>query len=256
MKKKLFTCTGSHEEDNLAKLDKENLFTSEERSWISEQELKNTYLSSKDKLLEWSIKENAGLKFAAINEAANRISEKGFKKILSLGSGMSDNEYFLHLGVEKNVEIISSEYDTYAVKKSNEYFPEFKTIKFDLNYDLVTSLNEKFDAVIFFGAAYAMDDKEFIRLFKDIKEAGIKEIMDFHAGYITNIERIKYYLRPTYKFLKNTFSNQKVYQGKFHGFGRTRKELLRLYSAAGWETHKIMINRGIYPFSIILNPKQ
>ena len=53
MKKKLYTF--SHNIENLNKLDQKTVFSSEEHSLISERELKDSLLLSKDKLIEHSI---------------------------------------------------------------------------------------------------------------------------------------------------------------------------------------------------------
>jgi len=253
MKKKLYTL--SHNIENLNKLDQKTVFSSEEHSLISERELKDSLLLSKDKLIEHSINDNWKLKYLALHEAINRIKEKGFKKIISFGSGFSDLEYFLYLGLDKNIEIVSSDFDTFLVKKSNEFFPEFKTIRFDFFNDSISSLNEKFDLAIFFGSAYVMDDLEFIRLFKDIKKSGVLEIIDFHAGYMTRVEHFKNYIRPAYHFLKNFFYHQDKYLGKFHGYSRSKNELIKLYNQSGWKTHKIIWDRSCYKFSCILDHK-
>ena len=251
MKKKLFTL--SHKESNLKILDQKKVFSAGEHALISESELQDSILSDKNKLIEYSFNQNLNLKYFALREAINRINEKGYKKVLSLGSGMSDLEYFLYLGLSKYIKIVRSDFDTYFVKKANEFFPEFKTIKFDFFHDSISSLNENFDIAIFFGSAYVMDDLEFIRLFQDLKDGGFKEIIDFHAGYMPKVEHFKNYLRPTYRFLKNLFFNQKKYAGKFHGYWRSENELIKLYRLAGWKSHKIIRNKGCYKFTCILN---
>ena len=250
MKKKLFTL--SHKESNLKILDQKKVFSAGEHALISESELQDSILSDKNKLIEYSFNQNLNHKYFALREAINRINEKGYKKVLSLGSGMSDLEYFLYLGLDKDIKIVSSDFDTFFVKKANQFFPEFKTIKFDFFHDSISTLNENFDVAIFFGSAYVMDDFEFIRLFEDIKKAGIKEIIDFHAGYMNKVEHFKNYLRYPYRFLKNLFFETR-YLGKFHGYSRSENELRKLYSRAGWTSHKIIRNKGCYEFSCILN---
>ena len=199
MKKRLYTL--SHNLKNLRDIPSETIFTSDEHSTISELELKENILKSKSNLLEYSLTKNLRSKFQSLFFLVDRIKEKNHKHILSLGSGLSDLEYFLHLSLNKEIEIISSDFDKFYVGKSNELFPEFETIQYDFVKDSLYKINKKIDLVFSFGSFYVMDDKEFIRLFKDIKSSGVKEIIDFHAGFMTKKMYLRYIIYPYYSIM-------------------------------------------------------
>jgi hypothetical protein len=90
---------------------------------------------------------------------------------------------------------------------------------------------------IFFASAYVMDDKEFVHLFKQLKEAGVEKIIDFHAGYMDWKQIMRYFVAPLTNnaLLRRVFKKPtKNYQGKFHGYSRTRNEIRNLYKKSSW----------------------
>jgi hypothetical protein len=92
-----------------------------------------------------------------------------------------------------------------------------------------------------------MNDKEFVRLFKQLKEAGVKKIIDFHAGYIDWKQFIRYYLTPLTNnpLLRRIFRKPiRKYQGKFHGYSRSRSEIRNLYKKSGWNIDKELFIAG------------
>ena len=253
MKKKIYT--RSHNPENLREIPSETIFTSDEHSKISELELKDTILENRNKLLEYCLKKNLRTKFQPLSFLVDRIEEKNYSRVLSLGSGLSDLEYFLYLSLDKDKEILSSEFDRYFVEKSNEFFPEFETIEFDFFNDSLDSINKKIDLVFCFGSFYVMDDLQFIRLLKDIKAAGVKEIIDFHAGFMTKSAYLKNIIRPSYSTFKKLFiKEEETCKGKFHGFSRSRNELINLYKKSGWIPVKEINDLGAYKFTCVLNP--
>ena len=252
MKKRIYTL--SHNLKNLSEIPSETIFTSDEHSKISELELKDNILSSKHNLIEYSLTRNLRSKFQSLSFLVDRIKEKNYNNILSLGSGYSDLEYFLYLSLNKDKKIISSEFDRFFVEKSNQFFPEFETIQFDFVNDSLYKINKKIDLVFSFGSFYIMDDKEFIRLLKDIKSSGVKEIIDFHAGFMTKKIHLKNIIYPYYSIFKNLFNKEeKRFKGKFHGFSRSRNELINLYKKSGWTPVKEINNCDNYKFTCILN---
>ena len=252
MKKKLYTL--SHNLKNLREIPSETIFTSDEHSKISELELKDNELKNKNNLIEYSLTKNIRSKTQALFFLVDRIKEKNYNQIFSLGSGLSDLEYFLYLSLNKNVEIICSDFDQFFVEKSNQFFPEFETIQFDFFNDSLNKINKKIDLAFSFGSFYVMDDNEFIRLFKDIKSSGVREIIDFHAGYMTKKMYLRNLIYPYYSFFKNLFDKEeKTFKGKFHGFSRSRNELINLYKKSGWTPVKEINNLGNYKYTCILN---
>ena len=108
-----------------------------------------------------------------------------------------------------------------------------------------------------------MDDKEFIKLFCDLKKIGVKNIIDFHAGYMDSWDvlrhvkndylipktiRTNYYLR---KILRKPTLSSGNYRGKFHGYSRGRGELRKLYKKSGLKIQK-EISTNSYKYIAIL----
>ena len=75
--------------------------------------------------------------------------------------------------------------------------------------------------------AYVMDKE-----FGELKEAGVKKIIDFDSSFIDWKKIIRYYLTPLTKnpLLRKVFCKPiRSYQGKFHGYSRSRSEKRNLY---------------------------
>jgi hypothetical protein len=108
--------------------------------------------------------------------------------------------------------------------------------------------------VIFFGASYVMDDVLFIDTFRKLKKLGVRQIIDFHGGYISIKKLITMFcILPTKEstLVRRIFGKlpvNKEYRGKFHGWGRTRGELRRLYRKAGFIIHKEM---SVHPYQYV-----
>ena len=252
MKKKLYTIIDNNYSDIINNNDL--IFNSQEHADISELKYKDKSLNSREKVIQDSLNNNLRKKFKPLQFLTDRIEEKNYKNILSLGCGIGDIEYFLYLSLDNNKNLYAGEFDSYLVKKSNQFFPEYKTFEFDFYKDSFKDLNYKFDIVFAFGAFYVMDDDNFIQLLKDIKSSGVKEIIDFHAGYIKKIDKLNY-LRKDFLKIFNFFNSDDntLLNKKFHGFARDSDELIRLYNKAGWDSINVVRNNGIYKFTAILN---
>lgn len=228
MKIKLYT--KSHPIELLKKYSNNNeIFTAKEHSKIVE-EGSGEIFKSKSKLLE-SYLSNDIEKISSIKILIDRIKKKNYKVVASLGSGPSVLEYFLYLSIPKNKQIISSDFDTFTVRKSNEFFPEFKTIEFDFFRDTIKKFDTQIDMVFFFGSSYVMDDNQFIKLLKDIKSHGIKEIVDFHVGCMKYKDPIIHVLKTLKNFV---IPNKDKFKGKFHGYLRNKGHIKKLIKEAGW----------------------
>ena len=94
-----------------------------------------------------------------------------------------------------------------------------------------------------------MDDKEFIKLFGDLKKIGVKNIIDIQAGYLDLWDVLRYlrndYLIPKTlreyilrKILLKTILPSNSYRGKLHGYWRSRGEWRKLYKKSGLEVKK------------------
>tara|TARA_Y100000589_G_scaffold207935_1_gene196089 strand:- start:1007 stop:1765 length:759 start_codon:yes stop_codon:yes gene_type:complete len=232
----------------------EQIFNSDERSKLSELEFKKKSIHSRKELIKISLKKNFKKKFKPFQFLIDRISEKNYNNILSLGSGSGDIEYFLSLTLNKDQKLYAAEFDKYLVRKATEFFPEFTTFEFDFFKDSFQNINQKFDLVYSFGSFYVMDNDQFIKLLKNIKASGVKEIIDFHAGYMTRKEKIKHIFKTLISIFQRPNSKPiDSLSQKFHGYIRDRSELIKIYKKAGWEPIEEIRNYGIYKFICILN---
>jgi hypothetical protein len=241
MKRKLYT--KSHDLGLLKDIDNDGgIFTAAEHSYISKKE-NEKYTKSKESLLHHYLSLNAKMKFSALGFVIDYINASGFQNVLSMGAGECVLEYLLRLGLPGPATVTATDFDSFFIEKANEFFPSIFSIRFDFFQDDVKDLQKKtgidFDISIFFGSSYVMDDLEFIKLFNDLREIRVKRIKDFHAGYIDWQTYILNQLTPLKNFdlIRKLFGKAPLgkdgYRGKFHGYGRSRGELRKLYKLAG-----------------------
>ena len=245
MKAKLYT--KSHRPENLSQISSDTIFTAEEHSWIIEAECSSAQCASRRSLISHSLLHNLPGKYEAVLLLAERVLSKGYKTVFSVGSGFSDLEYFLQLAVNDSARIVSSDFDSYLVSKSREFFPEIKTIKFDMLQDTLHDAGIKADIVVSFSSFYVLEDDQFIRLMRGFRDAGVVEIVDFHAGYMNKRACIRYVVKRLLRLASPS-------GGKFHGFSRSYGELMRLYELSGWKPVAKIFGCGKFEFSCILEP--
>lgn len=250
MKFKMYT--NSHDSKILKKMGNfENIFSSNELSNIIEEEFSKTVFESKDSLIEdYIVKEY--LKLYSIPFLVEYIIKNKCKNILSLGSGSSVLEYILKKSIPKEYSVTCCDFNNFLLEKTNLFFPEINSHKFDFFNDsftdLCSSIKVKPDIVIFFGSSYVMDNDLFIKLLNEIKSNGINNIIDFQAGYMDN----KLAIIKLTKKIFNGFLGNKKNIGKFHGFIRDRKELIKIYQKSKFKLKKITSNPA-YKFIAVLN---
>jgi hypothetical protein len=237
--------TLSHDHDLLHKIDNNGgQFTAKEKAFIMKKEhggFKGRF-SSKSQLLRELPRYTMGPRLSFLQEY---IELNNYSSILSMGAGSCVQEYLLKMILPENTKIVCTDFDEYSISKAKEFFGNSSKagkkkggglipIHFDFFNDnideLISELDFKIDVAIFLASSYVMDDEKFIELFKSIGENGITTIIDFHAGYID----LKEYVAYSLKTIKNIFSKGTKYQGKFHGYFRSRKEIRRLYALSGW----------------------
>ena len=265
MKRKLYTL--SHDNNLLKEIDNNGgIFTSQEHASVMEKEFGETFWKSKEHLLRHSL-QDAFWKIGQNKFFIDLIKNNDYQNILSLGSGGCVIEYLLKLSLPETLQVIAYDFDSFVIKKAKEFFPELIVEQFDHVKEDIGSfqnkLNIEFDCAIFFSSAYIMDDKEFIKLFGDLKKIGVKNIIDFHDGYLDSWDvlrhlsndylipetiRTNYYLR---KILRKPTLPSGYYRGKFHGYSRSRGELRKLYKKSGLKIQK-QISTGEIKYIAIL----
>jgi len=241
MKTRLYT--KFHDIELLKEVDNNGeIFTAEEHSYVSERSNVDMF-QSKESLIYSYLAYGSRTRLHALGFIIDYMNTNGFLNILSLGAGQCVMEYLLRLGLPKNAHVVATDFDSFYISKATNFFHNIIPIKFDFIKDNVRQFHKKvgidFDIAIFFGSAYVMDDLQFIGLFHELKEIGTKRIIDFHAGYIDWKAYVMNILSPLRKSreIRRLFRKPPLgkghYQGKFHGYGRSRNELRKLYKLAG-----------------------
>jgi len=229
MKIKLYT--KSHDEALLKEVDHgSGQFMASEHAYVIEKEF-GKYFETRESLIRWYLAQNSS-KLSALAFLIKYCNDNGYKNVLSLGAGACVLEYLLRYALPDDGKVVAIDFNSFFIKKAKLHFPSIIPAKFDFFKDDLSDLQKKlkldFDLAVFFGSAYVMDDSDFIRHFSKLKEIGVKRIIDFHAGYIS---RRKIPVIILSKVLNKIRSHR--YRGKFHGYGRSRGELRKLYKQAG-----------------------
>ena len=242
MKIKLYTL--SHDVNILKEIDNNGgQFTAEEHAYSIKKEFGKSSYKTKERLIRDYLFKNSN-KLECLSFLIDHINGSGYKNILSLGAGPCVLEYLLEMSLSEESKLIASDFDGFYCERAKKFFPRLIIERFDFIKDdfetFRTKLDISFDLVIFFGSAYIMDDHEFIKLFGDLKKNGAKQIIDFHAGYMGIKSQIMHgpfnFLRtnPTIrKWFRTTPLANDGYRGKFHGYGRNRSAIKKLYKKSG-----------------------
>lgn len=258
MKKKLYT--KSHSLDLLKEIDNDGRqFTADEHAYVIKNDQADAF-KSKENLLRYNLRQSLD-KLASLGFLIDIIENKKHFNILSLGAGTCMLEYLLKLSLPEGTRVIACDFDQYLIEKAKSFFPEITVVKFDFFSDdigeLLVNLDLEIDLAVFFGSAYVMDDKQFIKLFDGLRKAGTKEVIDFHAGYMGWKDKISTMLMP---LSQNPAIRKMVgksplntYPGKFHGYARDRSELRTLYGRSGFVVHKEVAVAG-YEYVAVMEP--
>jgi hypothetical protein len=252
----------SHDVNLLKEVDNEgNRFTAEEHAYVVKKEFGETTYKTKELLVRKFLSANAK-KLHCLPFLIDHINVSGYKNILSLGAGQCVLEYLLEKSLSEESELIATDFDGFLCEKAKEFFPQLIVEKFDFVKgdfkSFRTKLDIPVDLVIFFGSAYVLDDHEFIKLFGDLKKSGVKQVIDFHAGYLSMKSQV---LLGFPSFLSKNATIRKLfrkppfdsngYRGKFHGYGRSRGEIKKLYKKSGLSV-KFETSIGCYKYVSIL----
>jgi len=232
---KLRLYTKSPDVSLLKELDPEQRFTAEEAAYVSKKmHEKSGFLENRETLFSQYFLENYH-KTSAVGFLIQRIYQKRYKNVLSLGAGTCVLEYLLKCALPEDSKVVATDFDHFLIERAKRLLPSIIPVEFDFcrsSLENLKRLKIDFDLAVFFGSAYVMDDSEFVDLFSGLKKLGVKEIIDFHAGYIPTGEIPKLIFMKLGAYLLERFGLL-GWRGKFHGYRRTRGELRRLYSEAG-----------------------
>jgi ubiquinone/menaquinone biosynthesis C-methylase UbiE len=257
VKEKLYTL--SHDIDLLKEIDNNgSQFSSEEHAYVIEKEHADKFVSQ-ESLISWYLSLNSK-KLCALSFVIQYSYEKGYKNILSLGAGACVLEYLLKSALPHDSIVAACDFDSFFIEKAKKLLSNIIPIKFDFSKDDLQELKasnvDSFDLAISFGSLYVMDDPVFIQLLKKIKKIGVREIIDFHAGYM-DLKSVLFNSFPfsflqkssiLRKMLRKSPIERREYKGKFHGYTRSRSELRRIYNQAGLNVVK---EKAVEPYKYV-----
>jgi len=235
MKRRIYV--EAHEAETMKETPEVSQVTSEEHASLIEKRYAERF-RSKDSLISWYLSENER-KLPALDFLTKYIKEKNFSNILSLGAGPCVLEYLLKSALPE-LKVVATDYDSLFIRKAKILLPEIIPIEFDFFKDKIAdlwaSLGIRFDIAVFFGSSYVMDDPQFVNLFRGLKDAGVKRVIDFCGGYMDLKEVVCSALLPVRRSasLRKLFRKPPLNLRKFHGYARSRGELRRLYREAGF----------------------
>ncbi len=198
---------------------------------------------SQENLEDWYFNRDKA-KLEALYFAESRIRQNHYKNILSLGAGSCVLEDLL--ARENKITMVATDINPVFIKKAQELFTVITVVPFDLlTSDVATlqkELNIKFDCAVFFGSSYVMDKYRFKELFCQLKDAGIKEIIDFQSAFLSR--HFIYYIYDAIYRLVFRIGRQ----GKFHGHARAKGEFRKLYKQVGL---KIISESKVAPYEYV-----
>lgn len=237
--------------------------TAQEYAYLFENEFSGKF-ESKEKLLNWFLSSKAQKKLSEISFLIEYINKKGYKNILSLGSGISVFEYLLKRGLNADVKVVVTDFNPYLVGQAKKLFPEISPHVFDFcNGDVgkfQADLGVKFDLAICLGSTFVMEKEDFIKFLRGLNNSGIKEVMDFYGAYID----FNYFFRNVVllsikesNLVRKVFGKpalKKDFIGKFHGFARSRGNLRRIYKQGGYRIAKEFYQSS-YNYAAILSAR-
>jgi hypothetical protein len=231
--------------------------TAEEYALLEEGESGGAYATRRSLLASYLAGQPD--KLPALGAAVREASARGCRGVLSLGAGACVLEFLMSLAVPEGTRVAAADFNPFTVEKAAAHFPEIAVRRFDFFGDdaaaLVAGLGFPVDLAVFFGSAYVMEDAEFVRLFRRLRECGVGRLIDFHAGYLDwrlclrELNPLSHLKKAG--FLRRLFGRGPL--GKFHGYGRSRGELRRLYREAGWTVLREM-SPGCYKYAAVMVP--
>jgi len=248
MKFKIYTETYSEEIRDACN----HRYTSQEYSTLISKQNSDKYSSKKDILRDFLSKDSR--KLIALDYLIQHIQKRNYHNILSLGSGTCVIEYLLSCALPKNTNIVATDFNEFCLSKSKIFFPEIISEKFDFYHDNIRQLSKntgiQFDFAFFLGSAYVLDDDEYVDVLRQLQDSGIDGIIDFSPALVPYAKLPLMILGE----IKNSIT--KSFQGKFHGYSRTKNDFRYIYKKTGLQIEK-EFQLGPYDYvSVLKNPNR
>jgi len=215
-------------------------------NWYSENRFDYSKFKSKKAVLDWFKSNNyRGTNHGEVTEfLIDYIKKNNFKNIVSFGAGSCAMEYLIKEALP-DVNVVATEYETRMVETVKPFFKEITCVPFDFFKDDIGDIQKElginFDFAFFSASAYAMDDANFLKMFKRLNECEIHNVVDNSGGIVFHK---RYFGRFLYRLI-NAF-NYVLYEdlkypmkyipeNRPYGYGRTIPELRKLYRQTGYD---------------------
>jgi hypothetical protein len=232
MKFKIFT--KGHKTEVLNSLNWEKRFSSQEHTDALKKEFSNIPLTKASILRDFLSKESK--KLNTLSYLIRFVYANDYKKILSLGAGSCVIEYLLKAALPEDSIVVATDFNGFFIDNAKQFFKSIVPVEFDFFHDdidtIARSTGIDFDIAYFMNSSYVMDDDDYIRILKQLKQNRIKKVIDLTSTLI-----------PLWS-LPKTIANEikciifKQSRGKFHGFARTKNEFRSIYRESGWHLSK------------------
>jgi len=201
---------------------------SNERQW-------GAHFKTKEALLGWYLTTDHGAKAPALAFLEQHLRSQHEFVVLSLGAGPCVLEYLLKQRMPA-LSVVAADYNPFFIKNAQRLFPEITAVEYDFFKDSPAALAKKIgkdiDTAVYFGSSYVMDDDVFVDQLAGLKEIGVREIIDFQAGFLP-WSKVPRTLLSELRWGVLARLGRASSRGVFHGYCRTRDELRRLYKRAG-----------------------
>jgi hypothetical protein len=236
--------TRSHRPEVLAGLNLERPFTSEERTAATMMEYSGTSPTQESIIRDFLSRDS--IKLGALSFLIQYIYKKDYKKILSLGAGTCVIEYLLKASLPEDSVVVAADFDRFSIDLAKKYFPSLVPVAFDFFRDDIAAVARfagiDFDMAYFLNSSYVMDDQEYVRILKQLKDNRIRTVIDLTSACI-----------PIWSLPRTIAGEYKSrilheYRGKCHGFTRTRGEFRHMYRRSGW---RVVRETAIAPYNYV-----
>lgn len=231
--------------DTFGLTDENCVFTSEQRSKISESLFKTMYdYSDQYNLIRsWRDKHKYKLSSVLPYMKEYRDHHHSLNSCLSLGCSIPVLEHFIS---DWFTRMECSDFDEHSVTIGRALFSSSIDMKkFDFLKDNIMDIHRNYyDMCLLIASSYVLDDEQFISFFKKLREV-TGSVHDFHANVIPLKKKLNYLLTDPVVNVKRRLFGRRSPQGQMHGYSRCHEHLCKLYKKSGW--HVVNVTRsGIY----------
>jgi len=172
------------------------------------------------------------------------IKKNNFKSVISFGAGFCGMEYLIKEALP-DVNIVATEYEECMINAVKPFYKNMTCCTFDFFKDDIGDLKDNlgmdFDFAFFSASAYAMNDTQFLQMFRRLNECGIHDVIDNSGGVLYHKRYVRWYMHrlinAAYYLLNEELKYEASYipENRPYGYGRTIPELRKFYRKAGYD---------------------